>query len=327
MLINSTQDIYDQIGRAINLSTEITAIKPYIVIAEHKFIKAALGSAFYLELDTQLRLNTLSVDNAFLLPYVQRASAFYAYAKYLPFSIGNDGDNGLQEVETEKTKPARLQVLNRREEEAFENASISMELLFQQLYENQNKYSTFWNSSRGLALKNSWFGTGTELTKALPFVEESYRLLVSLNPYFEHAENKISSAISTGVITQLRAYNPTANYNNVLEKGLKLLKAYLAYEAYSEALLHLNVKQTGTGLKVVSSFDGVTTSKAPDPKQLAEYTRSISIATQGAYSDLISYLNSQADFFATFKTMPAYSAISKSSMPDNKKYNRVFRMS
>lgn len=326
MLINSTQDIYDHIGRAINLSTEITAIKPYIVIAEHKFIKAALGSAFYLELDTQLRLNSLSIDNAFLLPYVQRACSFYAYGKYLPFSIGNDGDNGLQEVETEKTKPARLQVLNRREEEAFQNASISMELLFQQLFENQNKYSTFWNSAKGLSLRNSWFGTGEQLTKALPFVEESYRLLVSLNPYFEHAENKISSAISAGVITQLRAYNPS-NYNAQNEKALKFLKAYLAYEAYSEALLHLNVKQTGTGLKVISTFDGVTTSKAPDPKQLAEYTRSISIATQGAYSDLISYLNSQADFFTTFKTMPAYSAISKSSMPDNKKYNRVFRMS
>ena len=327
MLINSTQDIYDHIGRAINLSMEMTAIKPYIVIAEHKFIKLALGSAFYIELDTQLRLNTLSVDNAFLLPYVQRASAFYAYGKYLPFSIGSDGDNGLQEVETDKTKPARLQVLNRREDEAFENASISMELLFQQLFENQNKYSTFWNSSRGLALKNSWFVTGEQLTKALPFVEESYRLLVSLNPYFEHAENKISSAISEGVVAQLRAYNPTTNYNEVLEKGLKLLKAYLAYEAYSQATVHLNVRHTRTGLKVLSSFDGVTTSKVPDPRQVAEYARSISIATQGAYSDLVSYLNTNADFFTTFKTMPAYSAIAKSSMPDNKKYKRVFRMS
>ena len=113
MLIRNVEELRKYLGRAVNSSFEIESLQPFIEMAEDEFIKKALGIAYYNELNTQFTNEELTTNNVFILTYIQRALAFYTYYLYLPYSIGNDGDNGLQETETDKTKPVRIGVICR----------------------------------------------------------------------------------------------------------------------------------------------------------------------------------------------------------------------
>lgn len=330
MLIRNVEELRKYLGRAVNSSFEMDSLQPFIELAQDEFIKKALGSVYFAELDTQYNdgeNGSLSVDNKFIFPYIQRALAFYTYHKYLPYAIGNDGDNGLQETETDKTKPVRIGVLEKRQRETILNASNSIETVLQLLFSLKFPYPTFWNSVTGVALKKSWFGTAEQLSNVLPLVDGSYRLLLTLNRYFVWAEGtRLLQILGTDILAIVKAYHVTPNLTTGQADLYRLSRQYLAWAAYDEAILFLNVVPSGQGgLRVLSEFDGINNSKAPDENQWQEYKRVIGNHTLSARADLIGFLNKNAETFPSFKTSMLYKP-EQSRLPDNKQYRSVFRM-
>ncbi|MEA5257172.1 DUF6712 family protein [Arcicella aquatica] len=331
MLIRNVEELRKYLGRAVNASFEIESLQPFIELAEDEYLKKGLGLVYFNELNNQVNGTgsvQLSANNAFILPYIQRALAFYTYHLYLPYAIGNDGDNGLQETETDTTKPARIGVLEKRQRATIENASKAMETVLELLFAEPNKYPTFWGSAFGIAFKKSWFGTAEQLSNALPLVDCSYRLLLTLNKYFVWAETaRLQQIVGIEIMTMLKNYHLTPNLVTGMADLYRLSRQYLAWAAYEEALLFLNVVQLGNGgLRVLSEFDGINNTKAPDQNTWMEYKRNIDTRTSSARADLIGFLNKNADNFPTFKTSILYKAESQSRLPDNKKYRSVFRM-
>lgn len=330
MLIRNVEELRMFLGRAVNASFEFDSLQPFIMLAQDEYLKKGLGFAYFNELDIQcngVEGATLSPDNAFILRYVQRALAFYTYHKYLPYAIGSDGDNGLQEMETDKTKPVRIGVLEKRQRETIENASVAMETILSFLFELKHKYPTFWNSDFGIKLKTSWFGTAQQLSDALPLVGDSHRLLLTLNRYFTFAErSKISPVIGKQLLISVKNYHLNPSNDEVMGDLYRLTKQAIAWLAYDEALVFLNITQTGKGsLRVLSEFDGINNAKAPDADQWTEYKRNVKVRTEGAMGDLVGFLNKNAETFPDFKNQLAYK-ISKGRLPDNSKYKSIFRM-
>src|SRR5688572_20232841 len=99
-LFRTTAEIKQYI--AIDVNMKFSTIKPSLEDAEENFIKPLLGDAFYAAFAADyagaaLVPDNLTANNKLLLPFIQRALAFYA-AFYLVDEVGvNVGDLGVQQ--------------------------------------------------------------------------------------------------------------------------------------------------------------------------------------------------------------------------------------
>jgi disulfide oxidoreductase YuzD len=325
MLINNVEKLREYLGRAVNASFEPTSLLPFVKMAQDTYIQNAIGKDYLAFLETT-GLNTL---NEAMKIMVERALALYAYEKYLPYALGNDGDGGLHEPENMNTKPLRIGVLEKRERATSKNASEAIEAVLFTLYSFKSNYPEFWNSSFGQNLSKKWFKNAHELNEVFPQLNIDYRILLTLNPYFDSvAETMLNDILGDALMNQVIAVRENTNTNpNIHLKTLYVhAKRYIAVTGYEEALTFLQIQQTPKGLRVYSEFDGINNSKAPDTKQYEEYKRKISVLSSSAKNTLIGYLNQNIDNFPDFKNSYLYREDKKRG-PQNKKYKTIFRMS
>lgn len=331
MILNTIDDLKLHLGRAINMATTLAFIQPYIALAEDEFIRPAIGEAMLAELNDQYKANpqTLTDKNRLLLTKLQRALAFYTYAKYLPYSLGNDGDNGLQEQSTDKSQPVRIGVLDKRQRETADNAATALETALQFLHRNRNDYPT-WTGSDAFKEANALFVfSATELTEYLPQAAGSYRLFLSLKLYLKRAEkDAILPLIGRALFTDLKAKRsagiaPTPEEIRVLEA----IGQAAATVAYADALYHLNVVQTsGGGLRMLSDFDGIYNQKAVSDDVLMQAQRKADTHADASLNALKSYLTTYADQYPLYKNSDRYQAAGPNDFPDNEAYKGIFRM-
>jgi hypothetical protein len=325
MLIQNVEKLREYLGRAVNASFEPTSLTPFIQLAQDTYIKSAIGETYLNHLETNNSLNTLESAMKIM---VERALAFYAYEKYLPYSLGNDGDGGLHEPENTNTKPLRIGVLEKRQRATLLNASEAIEMVLFTLYTFKVNYPIFWNSDFGIELSAKWFKNAHDLNTVFPQLNTNYRILRSLNPYFETiAETNLRDIIGDAIITQIKAHalTPPLIPNLILDKLYLHIRKYIAYAGYEESLLFLQVYQTEKGLRIYSEFDGINNSKAPEPKQFEEYKRKINILSTSAKNTLVGFLNEHIEDFQGFINSPLYRE-DKKRLPNNKKYKTIFRM-
>lgn len=331
MIINSIDGLKQHLGRAINQASTLAFIQPYIQLAEDEFILPAIGPEMLAELDSQLGANptTLTPANKQLLTRLQRALAFYTYLKYLPFSLGSDGDNGLQEQGTDNTKPVRMGVLDKRQRESAENAASALEKALVFLYQHRADYPTWTNSEAYKRSAALFVFSATELTEHLPQVAGSYRLFLSLVPYLHMAEkNSIRPLVGSEQYDDLKAKRISSL--PLQPTDIRLLEAVgraTATVAYARALYYLNVVQTSGGsLRVLSDFDGIYNQKAVDAKVLLDAQRTADNEAAASLNDLKSYLTEYADQYPLYKNSNRYQEPGPNEFPDNSAYKGIFRM-
>jgi hypothetical protein len=325
MLIQNVEELHEYLGRIINLSLEETSMAPFIQLAQDTYIKKAIGAVYLARLEAGTGLTAKELE---LLKLVKRALAFYTYEKYSPFSLGNDGDGGLHERENSDTKPVRIGVLEKRQRATSINAGEAMEAVLFMLFEEKASFDTFWSSVFGVKLQKRWFRNAEELNEVFPQVNSNYRLLLTLNPYFDTVENStMTDVIGSDILDLVRAYHitTTANPDPIMAKLYTYIKRYIAYEGYSESLLFSQVFQTEKGLRVYSEFDGINNSKPPEPHQFSDYKRKIDSLCDSAKNTLIGFLNKNTDTFPSFKNSPLFRDDGK-RLPKNKDYKAIFRM-
>ena len=332
MLIKSIDDLKLYLGRAINQATTLKFIEPYIQLAEDEFIAPAIGAEMLAELNAQYNSaasDAMTDANLLLLTKLQRALAFYTYLKYLPYALGNDGDNGMQEQATDKSQPVRIGVLDKRQRETATNAAAALETALMFLYRKQVNYPT-WTASDAYKQANALFiFSATELTTHLPQAAGSYRLFLSLVPYLRMAENQqIKPLIGSAQYDDLKAKRLTMA--TLLPADIRLMEAVsqaVATVAYAKALYYLNVEQTSAGsLRILSDFDGIYNQKAVSPDLLMQAQRKADTEAAISLNALVTYLKDHADQYPLFKNSDRYTAKGPNELPDNTTYKGIFRM-
>lgn len=331
MLIKNVDELIKFLGRAVMNATTDDFIKPYIEDAQESIIVKAFGQELITELDNQHNAvsgASLSPANALLLPKIQRALAWYAYLKYLPFSIGNDGDNGLQEVGTDSTQPVRIGVLDKRQRETERNAVESLERALFFLEENRANYDTWTASPAWSKYKSLFIWSATEMTNYLPAVGQNYRLYLTLRPYIALAERDyILPLLGQDMFDELKAVVLSSSITDEEKELLFYVNRALAYTAFAEALPNMNLVVLGSGnLRVLSDFDGIYNQKSPEPATLKAFICAKESDAKTYRNALKRYLTANADKYPTFMDSPHFAKPSANKLPDNSDYKKVFRM-
>ncbi|GAB3803460.1 hypothetical protein GCM10028819_33420 [Spirosoma humi] len=332
MIINTIDSLKLYLGRAINAASTIAFIEPYIQLAEDEFIRKAIGDEMMDELNTQFNSvsqASLTDANRLLLTKLQRALAFYTYVKYLPYSLGNDGDNGLQEQSTDKSQPVRMGVLDKRQRESADNASTALETALQFLERKRADYPTWTGSDAYKRAKALFIFSATELTEHLPQANGSYTLFLSLVPYLHMAESQsIKPLIGSELFDDLKAKRLlTTPLDPVDIRLMEAVSKATATSGYARALYYLNVQQlAGGGLRLLSDFDGIYNRKAVDPELLQDAQRRADTEADASLNALKTYLTTYADQYPLYKNSDRYQAAGPNEFPDNSEYKGIFRM-
>jgi|GEM_PF-2545092 len=331
MLLKDVNDLRVHLGRAINRATQDEFLTPFIQLAQDEFILPAIGSAMLDELDTQYNSTdstALTPANRKLLTQLQRPLAWYAYTAYLPFAIGNDGDNGLQEQGTDKTQPVRIGVLDKRQRQSVENAANALETALLFLDFHRADYPTWTASDAYKATRLLFIRSASMLTAHLPQSARSYRLFLTLQPYLLRAEvNNILPVLGVDQYTELKAYQQTNFIVPEMETLLDWIRPALASQAYADALFHLNVTQTAGGaLRILSDFDGIYNAKAVSDDLLQTARSEARAEATRRLKTLKTFLTKNADQYPTYKNSPAGQAPNPFDLPDNSSYKGIFRM-
>lgn len=328
MILTGIDDLKKYLGRAVNRASleNESGLFAYVRLATEEYLRPALGTDILNELHTQQTANTLTTPNKVLIEFVKQAMAWYGYRKYLDFSIGNDGENGLQEQGTSTTQPVRIGVLDKRQRASTENAANALEAALALLYGMPDNYPTF--KASGTYLESlELVVMPTALGTYLPHTGGSFRLFLTLKPYLSRAERDelvpvLGEAQYVEFKSHLKAGSLTDN-----EKALATAVGYaVAAAAYRDALFYLNVRQTPAGsLRVLSDYDGIYQQKAVDPAVLQQ-------AQQKADTEAGKYLTGLKNFLTRrIAQFPLYAAsdrvlANKQGMPDNSPYKGVFRL-
>ena len=265
-IIKDVEQAKEFLGKVLNTATGIEGLRAFFEEAEEVELTRALGSEFVAE----LREMTVTSENEPMFRVIRRAVAWYGYLKYLPFSVGSDGDYGLTEQSNDGAKSVRIGILDKRIREAGENASSSIERVLNWAFANRAQFESLdsYLSER----ECPWFRSAGEFTRYLPQVAGSHRLFISLQPYMLQVEDELINPLLSAEFSGLRA--KIAEGDSLTpeeEKIARLVKYALATGTYAKAIRHLNVVLDPTGgLRILSDFDGIYNRKAVDSRMLGQ---------------------------------------------------------
>jgi hypothetical protein len=195
----------------------------------------------------------------------------------LPYALGSEGDNGLQEVESDKTKPVRMGVLDKRLKATPELAAEALEEALRLLYENVDVYDFWADSEAYRVVKGLFIRFGSELGQFLPPSLGTYLFFGGIRQFLADAERDlVRPLLGDGLFDSLKD-KQLADTLSVLEAELLgYVCRFEAWAAYLEALDFLVVVVTDGGkIRVLSEFDGINNKKAPNDKEMGNLKLSV----------------------------------------------------
>ena len=332
MIIKSNVELRKHLGGAVSTSlgipddtvAESDRILAYVPVAEKKFIQKAIGKEMLAVLESEYNSGPgVSAGNKDLFDLVQKACAFYTYAEYCSFSVGSDGDNGFS-VE-EKNGSKMWQVLERMAK-SYELGSDMIEEAIKLLFTGDFavfKSSPVWVKTYGLLINS-----GEVMLRALPASGGSYRLFLTLWPYFKDVEARecrqiMGKATYATLKTKRNGSNETLSdaESGLLEAAEKLVAHAAYFEALPEVLV---VSPTTDGhIRVLSDFDGIRNRNNPKPEEYARLLKSIEKKRDRYRNELKAYLDENLDHFPDYKS-EMYRGSEGLGFLDNDKYNTLF---
>jgi len=327
-LINTTSEIKTYIGRAVNKSLDFeNGMKPFVEMAYEAYLRPAFGDEFLDWLQEEMA-GTPSADANAILPYIQRPLAWYAYLRRLEIGLGQDGDNGFEEIASDKTMQPRMWVFNKRMDAANRNAAEALEQALAYLYKNKANYEAWTESSNYTDYIKLFVNNGTAMKVYLPQTSGSYRLFLTLRNYFNEAQNtKVADIMGAeqyaSLQTKLSAGTNLTSYETAL---LTAAAKAVAKVGYAESIPHLNIIQTdGGALRIISDYDGIINSQAATPKQIDYIQEKATTEANAALNELKKYLIANALNLPIYADSAAYEAVNPFKLPDNTAYKGVFR--
>lgn len=325
-LIQNTAQLEAQLGAAYSVSHDIDQIAPFLDLARDEYISKAISPELVDALEAVSSWPSSDAHLNKLRDLVCRALAFYGYYLYINgFATGRDGDNGLQETNSDRVRPIRQAMLNMRIDATLDSASKSLEYTLQYLYNNAAHFTAFTASSTYQSAIELYIQTGEMLGLACPPTDGFYRVLFTLKPYMAEVQRRVfltllGNDLHTRLIAGMKASDLTEAEKNLLS----YVRRALAYRTYYEALPHLNIVQNVRGgIRVLSEFDGINNKKAVQGDDFLNYRRDIKTMSDSYERELKNFLEANKSTYPLYVPDPNYQDRRNPIITEDKRYKRL----
>ena len=262
-LFRTTAEVKQYI--AIDVNMKFSTIKPSLDDAEENFIKPLLGIAFYDAFAADYAgaavvPTNMTANNQLLLPFIQRALAFYA-AFYMIDEVGvNVGDLGVQQQFNQNSQPAPAFKVNALKMKYITSADRAADKLLEYL-EEKASVSVYPQWYADIDANTSMTGTivyKTSIASQYIDINESRRIFLRLKKRIKDIEaSYIKRLICTDqyeeILTQLRTGSLTSNNAKLVAK----LEPIIAKKALYLTMPSLAISVEAEGILMYSSNDSV----------------------------------------------------------------------
>lgn len=310
----------------INKNMAWATFSPLVDQAERKYIVPLISQAQYDALNTAYNAapQTLTAHQLALLPYVQRALAWYAFHESLPLLGVMVSDMGIQEQSsTEGTSvPTRQWTFESLKAAAIGNADTNADALLSFLEINHANYP-LWKASTSYTITKELYLTNLADFEQHLSLGGSKRVWLALRPFVALCEIEyIIPAISQKLHDDLKAkilLTPGTALSAAYQALLTKIQRPLAWLALYKAMPFQAVQFTpGVGITSVSTNDGHTARTAADRLRYETAMTAASSSAMSFLRDLKKYLDDHCDDYPLYEfndfesdTQPAY------ELPDN----------
>jgi hypothetical protein len=276
MLFKSTAEVKKYINIDVNMKFD--KLKPSIEDAERRFIVPLLGDAFYQEFNAAYTAavtvpDNLTDDEKNLLPFIQRALAFYAGSLMVDEVGVQVGDLGIQQQFNSNSQPAPQAKVQRLIFKYITGADLAAEELLEYLEVNASgaKYAT-WHASDYNTRLSGCIVYKTSIASKYIDINDSFRIFQRLKKRIKDIEasyvkRQICQPQYDQIVDQLRAGTLTEANTMLVEK----LEPIIAKRSLYLTLPSLSISVEPEGIMMYSINDSIVSKQiasAESKKQL-----------------------------------------------------------
>lgn len=305
-LINDTEKLKKHIG-GIQKSLEFGTMKPFVGMAERRYIIPAIGQALFNRLESgipgmeETPEETSRYTN--LREMAEVALAWFTYLIAMPHLRVATGDLGIVMNQPSRTtmapKWAHIDVMK----SAMAQGEIALEYLLDLLSQNPDDYPV-WRDDQFAKHRALLHISAKALTEDLPVVAGRHITYLALKPYLSHAEKDYIAKLTTqAVFDQIKANWIEDEPVSIIENNLIVLaRRATAPRALLLALPYLRIQLFGDGIRVLNLDDALVNELSATDKAIEQLRNDLITKTKQAEADLLTYLNENAtlDRFTAF---------------------------
>jgi hypothetical protein len=287
-LFRTTAEIRKYI--AIDVNMKFDKLKPSIDDAELRFIKPLLGESFYTEFSAAYAAaatpGELSNDNQAILPYIQKALAFYAGYLMIDEIGVQVGDLGIQQQANQNSQPAPAWKVTNLLMKYITSADSSAELLLEFL-EDHASPSVYGSWYADIDANTAMSGTivyKTSIASKYIDINDSRRVFLRLKKRIRDIESTYVKSLICGpqyeeIATQLKTGSLSAANARLIEK----LEPIISKKALYLTLPAIAVSIDDKGIMMYSSNDSVTQKQIAGIQEKNELRKILKDVDQGGY--------------------------------------------
>lgn len=268
-------------------------------------IRELIGKETYNVLLEAYTTNTYENDEQELaVYYLQVASAFYAYAIYLPFSGTQSSDAGLMVVDIADTRIAYQWKEIRTQTQAYKVAYEYAEYLLAHLEENIDTFPAFEASKYFTIHKTSLLKNVTDFSDFVN-INQSRLLFKRLQRPIKLLQDKyLPSFLGNTLASQIIAELTDDSLTEDKEALLPYLKAYLAHFVFAENVGHLPLEFDNNGFYLATPKNQVnnTNDKTIPDNHLVVLKTQHENKAKAAQKELIDFLHANLTTYPSFVT-------------------------
>lgn len=269
--------------------------KPYLEDAENIYIIPVIGQEMYDAINATVTDELLTAKQK-----IQRALAYYAMYDMTDFLNLNITGNGIREANSENTTQTRQWVLNQGKRAALHKADQLLDMALKFMEDNKASFTAWAESEAYTEFTDLFIHTATEYNKFVR-IQDSRRTFLRLRPFMEDVENSlIKKTIGEDFFNTLKTEDATGSFTEVNVIIIKMIKDCVANYAMGYGALDMPMNFEASGIKVVSTDDGITRKQDAGDKQLMNYVAMRKNMGEQKLHELKNYLIANAASYEDF---------------------------
>lgn len=316
-LIETIEEVKTHI--AVNLTTEIENLIPYIEEAETRFIRPILGDELYAELLEQFEAGGSSSGSGIsnyddLLKKVQRPLIYFAYCLYEPTGNIQISDSGFHIAVNENKKAAFEWQVNRVVNSWYDIAYTGIDNLLEYLEDNIEDYPQWSSSTAFTILKSNFIVRASDFNKYFD-IHNSRRVFVTIKAIMTKIEDfEIANAIGSDLYAEIKAQLLETGSGSGSGAGISAANEILL-PWIKNAVAHLSISRAATDKLIQINHDGVhVVNYASEVSKRAAVPEELTPLVAAAEKDGRAYLHKLRDYLNKSATEELYAAYYNSDL-------------
>lgn len=335
-LFKTTSEVKKYVN--IDVATKFDKLKPSIDDAALRFVQPLLGEALYSELTqayaAAAQVTDLSADHQELLPYAQKALAFYAAYLFIDEIDIQIGDLGVRQQFNQNSQPAPMAKVAILKLKYITTADSAVELLLSFLEKNAGpaKFGSWYSDAIANTKMEGLIVYNVAIASRHIDINESRRVYLRLKKRIRDIEgNYIKGIIGqeqyAEIVTQIQTGSLTENN----KKLCAVLEPIISKQALYLALPYLPISVEADGIYIFSSNDSVTQKQMAGVEEKDRLYKNIREGLSGYESDEAMLHKFLKDNIGNYPLVSASSAWTNNPedgsfkpIPTNSKCNKFF---